>query len=124
MNAFIQQFRANSTWSRVGLVSDFPDLSLDNDCSRIAPQCKAFSIPKKEGPSVSKTPVEADLDVPGDLKDQVLVFKYKGNIHAIDHVCGYPFFVQIKLIPTSNALTRHSLCLRGASSTSKTLELS
>lgn len=100
MNAFIQQFRANSSWSRVGLASEFPDLSLDNDCSRIAPQCKAFSIPKKYGPSASNAPVEADLDMLGDLKDQVLVFKYKGNIHAIDHVCEYPLFVQVKLIST------------------------
>lgn len=29
---------------------------------------------------------EVDIDLPGDLKDQVLVFKYKGKVHAIDHV--------------------------------------
>lgn len=100
MNAFIQHFRANSSWSRVGLVSEFPDLSLDNDCSRIAPQCKAFSIPKNEGPLGSTTPEEADLDTPGDLKDQVLVFKYKGTVHAIDHVCAHPSFGRTKLIRT------------------------
>lgn len=100
MNAFIRQYRANPSWSRVGLASEFPDLSLGNDCGRIAPQCKAFSVPKKERPSVTKAPVEADLDMLGDLKDQVLVFKYKGNIHAIDHVCEYPLFVQVNLIST------------------------
>jgi hypothetical protein len=35
---------------------------------------------------VGQSPVETNLDMPGDLKDQVLVFKYKDKIHAIDHV--------------------------------------
>ncbi|GAB1192783.1 hypothetical protein APSETT444_001979 [Aspergillus pseudonomiae] len=79
MNPFIQ--RSQATWHRVGLVSEFPDLDLDKDCSRIAPSCKAFNIPKTNvGP-----PVEADIDLPEDLKEQVLVFKYKGKVHAIDH---------------------------------------
>lgn len=80
MNPFVQ--RSQAAWHRVGLVSEFPDLQLDNDCSPIAPSCKAFNIPKTNiGP-----PVEADIDLPGDLKEQVLIFKYKGKIHAIDHV--------------------------------------
>ncbi|KAJ5128861.1 hypothetical protein N7526_007027 [Penicillium atrosanguineum] len=37
-------------------------------------------------------PVEADIDTPGDLKDQVLVFKYKGKIHAVDHQCPHSAF--------------------------------
>lgn len=80
MNPFIQ--RSQAAWHRVGFVSEFPDLQLDNDCSPIAPSCKAFNIPKTNvGP-----PVQADIDLPGDLKEQVLVFKYKGKVHAIDHV--------------------------------------
>lgn len=94
MNPFIRQFQANGAWHRVGLASAFPDLSGDKDCSRIAPDCKAFSIPRKYGSSKPEAPVEADLDVPGELKDQVLVFKYKGNIHAIDHV-SQQFIVRV-----------------------------
>lgn len=86
MNPFIRQLQANATWHRVGLTSDFPDLGEDNECTRIAPSCKAFSIPKSGGSSDPKAPGEADLEAPGDLKDQVLVFKYKGAFHAIDHV--------------------------------------
>jgi hypothetical protein len=83
---FLTQSRANATWHPVGLASELPDLDLDKDAYRIAPRCKAFSIPKTEGTSEVKLPVEADIDMPGDLKDQVLVFKYKGKIHAVDHV--------------------------------------
>lgn len=85
MNFFRQPSQPGASWHPVGLASAFPDLSLDNDDCRIKPGCKAFSIPKTIGPQ--EAPVEADIDLPGnDLKDQVLVFKYKGKIHAIDHV--------------------------------------
>jgi hypothetical protein len=71
MNPFAQK-----VWHRVGLVSELPNL----DDDKIAPRCKAFKIP------VGQSPVEAELDMPGDLKDQVMVFKYKDKVHAIDHV--------------------------------------
>ncbi|KAB8235713.1 uncharacterized protein BDW43DRAFT_309047 [Aspergillus alliaceus] len=49
---------------------------------------KAFSIPNTNtGP-----PVKADIDLPRQLKDQVLVLKYKGKIHAIDHQCPHSSF--------------------------------
>lgn len=86
MNPFVWPGRADAAWHRVGLASAFPDLDLHKDAYRIAPRCKAFSIPKGQGPSGPDGPEEADIDLPGDLKDQVLVFKYKGTIHAIDHV--------------------------------------
>ena len=85
MNPFFRQARADAAWHPVGLASTFPDL-VDHDGYRMAPKCRAFSIPKKAGPSDPKVPEEADIDLPGDLKDQVLVFKYKGNFHAVDHV--------------------------------------
>jgi len=84
---FLTQSRANAAWYPVGLASALPDLDLVKDAYRIAPRCKAFSIPKNADTSEIQAPVEADIDMPGDLKDQVLVFKYKGKIHAVDHVC-------------------------------------
>lgn len=86
MNPFIRHSRADAAWHRVGLDSAFPDLSLETDSSRIAPRCKAFHISTANGSSEPSAPVEADIDLPGELKDQVLVFKYKGKIIAIDHV--------------------------------------
>ncbi|KAB8073598.1 hypothetical protein BDV29DRAFT_191649 [Aspergillus leporis] len=85
MNPFRQRSQLGAAWHPVGLASAFPDL--DHDGSRIAPRCKAFRIPKE-----SKAPVEADIDLPGDLKDQVMVFKYKGKFHAIDHQCPHSSF--------------------------------
>lgn len=71
--------RSNSGWHLVGLASELSNI--DDDC-RIVPRCKAFKIPRPNGPMER---VE-DIDLPGELKDQVLVFKYKGKYHAIDHV--------------------------------------
>lgn len=76
-----------AAWHPAGLASVLPDLSLDNDDCQITQACKAFTIPKTAGSQ--DAPVEADINLPGeDLKDQVLVFKYKGKVHAIDHVSG------------------------------------
>ena len=71
-------------WHLVGLASTFPDIALDNgaDC-QVTSSCKAFNIPKTGSP---ENPPQVDLYETGDLKGQVLVFKYNGNIHAIDHV--------------------------------------
>ena len=86
MHPFLRKARADAAWHPVGLASSFPDLGLDGDVSRIAPRCKAFSIPEADGLSEPEPAAEADIDLPGNLKDQVLVFKYKGKFHAIDHV--------------------------------------
>ncbi|GAQ46012.1 hypothetical protein AtubIFM56815_007180 [Aspergillus tubingensis] len=82
-------------WQRIGLTSDFPDVDSpenNGDC-RVTSQCKAFTIPKTPIPGASSAPVEAEIDGPlEDLKDQVLVFKYKGKVHAIDHQCPHSSF--------------------------------
>jgi hypothetical protein len=118
-------FRRNAgvAWQRIGLASELPDLHHDEGY-RIAPRCKAFNIPKEGG---SSEPVE-DIDMPGDMKDQVLVFKYKGKVHAVDHVSVHPGmrlpcrWDPAKLV-YSNVLTRHSRCHRAIYLTLKTLEL-
>ncbi|GAD95159.1 Rieske [2Fe-2S] domain protein [Paecilomyces variotii No. 5] len=88
MNPFVRVFQSGGAWHRVGLASEFPDISEDVDGCQITPSCKAFKIPKTEGES----PVEANIKLPGDLKDQVLVFQYKGSFHAIDHQCPHSSF--------------------------------
>ncbi|KAF9887202.1 hypothetical protein FE257_010456 [Aspergillus nanangensis] len=70
----------------------FPDLDLDKDCPVMAPRCKAFTIPQTNHARDVQPPTEADIEVPGNLKDQVLVFKYKGKMHAIDHQCPHSSF--------------------------------
>lgn len=85
MNPFIR--RSTAAWYSVGLASELPNL--DDDGQRVAPKCKAFAIP-------TNGPVERveDIDLPGELKDQVLVFKYKGKYHAIDHVSHVGSFAE------------------------------
>ena len=75
--------RSTAAWHSVGLASDLPDL--DEDGQRVAPKCKAFTIPTNG--AVERV---EDIDLPGELKDQVLVFRYKGKYHAIDHVSLAP----------------------------------
>jgi hypothetical protein len=123
MNPFRAPSRLDGAWHKVGLASAFPDLDIDYDGRRIAAKCKAFRIPNSNtnGPQEAKCPVEADIDLPGDLKDQVLVFQYKGKFHAIDHVSEMKTDMLNHADPSSNALTRRSHCRRGASLTLKTL---
>jgi hypothetical protein len=73
--------RPDASWHRVGRVSDFPEVSQDEAC-QVTTACKAFRIPNVKG----EVPTETDINLPGELKDQVMVFKYKGAVHAIDHV--------------------------------------
>ncbi|PYI02290.1 Rieske [2Fe-2S] domain protein [Aspergillus sclerotiicarbonarius CBS 121057] len=90
------QRSSNKGWQRVGLLSDFPDVDQapENDSCRVTPSCKAFTIPNTTANNASppSEPVQADIDIPGDMKDQVLVFKYKGKMHAIDHQCPHSAF--------------------------------
>ncbi|KAL3454218.1 hypothetical protein BJX65DRAFT_263010 [Aspergillus insuetus] len=87
MNPF-RVFQSGEPWQRVGQASEFPEISTDNEGCAITQSCKAFRVPKTKGEDV----VEASIDLPGDLKDQVLVFKYKGKVHAIDHQCPHSSF--------------------------------
>ncbi|CAI7637126.1 unnamed protein product [Penicillium glandicola] len=81
MNPFT---RETAGWHPVGLASEFPSI---DDNARIVPRCKAFNIPTK-----GVIEQVEDIDLPGVLKDQVLVFKYKGKYHAVDHQCPHSSF--------------------------------
>lgn len=85
MNPFRQR-QVGVAWQLVGLTSEFPDVGLEDNGSRITKSCKAFRIPKANTPQEPEGPIQANIRRPGDLKGQVLVFKYKGKFHAIDHV--------------------------------------
>ena len=83
----------------MGSVSSFPDIGEEDPRNLIQtricdakprPGCKIFHIPK-DAPSQAAE-VEVPLDIiesPShgeELTDQVLVFQYKGKVHAVDHV--------------------------------------
>lgn len=113
--------RQDPGWFSAGLASSFPDVGADPADSqslaqvrlcgaRQKPGCKAFYAPKD---NTTRTEVDIGDDAMGDavagsgLKDQVLVFQYKGKFHAIDHVsrpCPYKGHVQLSVASSNVAL--------------------
>lgn len=88
-------------WHLIGLLSSFPDISQDNERCHVLPACKTLSVPNaKSAQSRNRL---------SDLNDQVLVFKYKGFLHAIDNACCVPLSLGCKLTVASNVRTRRSL---------------
>lgn len=98
MKAFEETPQLGAEWFSVGLASSFPDLGFDNDnlakyrtCSAdLKPGCKVFQVPREDSLQSAEVTIREDgtlqrSDMKG-LKDQVLVFRYKGKFHAVDHV--------------------------------------
>jgi hypothetical protein len=96
-------FRSPSgdAWFSVGLASSFPDIGLDEvdgdlsqprPCnSRDKPGCKIFHVPAANSSQRTEVSVtEGETSSEEELKDQVLVFQYRGKFHAVDHVSA-PF---------------------------------
>ncbi|KAK7962104.1 uncharacterized protein PG986_002929 [Apiospora aurea] len=93
--------RRGDPWNFVGLASSFPNLDLDgkavserrpcNPEGSKAPGCKVYRVPRASNtPGVTEAS-EVDAGVPDTttLKDQVLVFQYKGKFHAVDNRCPH-----------------------------------
>ncbi|KAH8911639.1 rieske domain-containing protein [Coniochaeta sp. PMI_546] len=80
--------QASSDWFPVGRASSFPDLiSQPLLCKGDAtPGCKVFHIPQQDASQGAQVPI---ADIGMDLKDQVLVFRFRGQFHAIDHSCPH-----------------------------------
>ncbi|KAK1831450.1 hypothetical protein QBC39DRAFT_407889 [Podospora conica] len=115
MNPFRAWRRTENDWFPVGLTSSFPDLddttalSSPRPCTGLpapTPGCKAFHVPKDDPSKRQEVPIAedapasdtgADLDL--DLTDQVLVFRYRGKVHAIDHQCPHSSFPLSKGAP-------------------------
>ncbi len=85
----------NPDWFFAGLASSFPDVSSGDDGSSLSelyrcdddfkPGYRVFHVPRTGTSRV--TELEAgNSDARPDLRDQVIVFKYNGKFHAIDHV--------------------------------------
>ncbi|KAI5460093.1 hypothetical protein BGZ63DRAFT_406039 [Mariannaea sp. PMI_226] len=108
--------RPEALWFPVGLSSSFPDLGgFDDDglsnlgdarmCNaELKPGCKVFRIPQTDPSQGAEVPIledgGGDFDEDGfDLKDQVMVFQYKGKFHAVDHQCPHASFPLSKGIP-------------------------
>lgn len=70
-------------WHLIGLLSSFNDIQ-DNERSHVLPGCKTLSVPKADRSRANRL---------SDLDEQVLVFKYKGFLHAVDNAHSvFPFW--------------------------------
>lgn len=94
--------RPDTSWISAGPASSFPNLGEDAGSlirsrlcdAQLTPGCKIFHVPKDQPSQASEmhvSPESLESPVVGDeLKDQVLVFQYRGNFHAVDHVSFSP----------------------------------
>lgn len=105
----------SAAWFHVGPASSFPNIDPEVDSADLSqprpskcdsgppriPGCKVFNISREDGSRGREVTVQSgalEWDEDGedkeDLKDQVLVFRYRDKLHAVDHVrllsIGYP----------------------------------
>lgn len=95
-NPFRTPSRSGAEWFSVGPASAFPDLGDDGAVSQpkicgaddTKPGCRVFYVPKENSTQRTEVLITSDQDpeAVGDLTDQVLVFRFRGKIHAVDHV--------------------------------------
>lgn len=121
MNPFTAPSGAEVEWFSVGLASSFPNLGSDDDDGNLAkprickegaiPGCKVFNVPKEGSSQRTEVSVAAESFETREgrrgLKNQVLVFQYKGKFHAVDHVSEtWPLGLIVHCILVSTVVTR------------------
>ncbi|CCF40352.1 Rieske domain-containing protein [Colletotrichum higginsianum] len=101
MSSLRARSRSEAGWFLAGLSSSFPDLGADEGnlselrfCDAdLKPGCKVFHVPKSDSTQSTEMLMAPDVlnyaELEGDLKEQVLVFRYKGKFHAVDHKCPH-----------------------------------
>ncbi|KAM3433975.1 hypothetical protein MY4824_005708 [Beauveria thailandica] len=126
MNYFWPPTRPQAQWISVGPLAQFPDVGADEGnliqpraCNaKKLPGCRIFVVPKTDPsnaaeiaipPGAATSPSEGQ-----DLKDQVVVFRYRDKVHAVDHQCphnayplsnGTPFDIEDFGVVLSTGLT-------------------
>ncbi|KAI1770880.1 hypothetical protein F4818DRAFT_431356 [Hypoxylon cercidicola] len=99
-SAFTAPSRKGDAWFCVGPASSFPNitesgsvsLSEHQPCSgqNSAPGCKIFHVPDTDSSQARQIEGESILHSEGGgLSDQVVVFKYKDKIHAMNNRCPH-----------------------------------
>ncbi|TFB00613.1 hypothetical protein CCMA1212_007506 [Trichoderma ghanense] len=112
MSSLEESSPLGAQWFPVGLASTFPDLGYDEDnlakyraCGgpELRPGCKVFQVPRDDSSQSAEIDIREDgtlqrSEMKG-LKDQVLVFQYKGKFHAVDHKCPHSLYPLSQGIP-------------------------
>ncbi|KAI1436602.1 hypothetical protein GGR50DRAFT_197296 [Xylaria sp. CBS 124048] len=107
---FIAPSRKGDAWFFAGLTSSFPNLTESGadilheprPCGNrdLVPGCKVFRAPS--GDTSQAEQIEGDAMIAhngASLQDQILIFQYKGKIHAIDNKCPHSAFPLAKGTP-------------------------
>ncbi|KAG6039078.1 hypothetical protein E4U41_003346 [Claviceps citrina] len=120
---FLSRSRPDTTWVSAGLASTFPDLGDDmgslvearrcnsnsnsnnnsNDGHVRRPGCKVFRVPRDdpsryEEIAIADDGLEEGQSSGDELLNQVVVFRYRGRFHAVDHRCPHAAY------PLSNGM--------------------
>lgn len=102
MSALFSPFsrsRAGDAWFCAGPTSAFPNITSEDAGQLADPRpcqgdeaitagCKVFHVPRDDSSRAAEVPLTSSDAPPevGGLRDQVLIFQYKGKFHAINHV--------------------------------------
>ncbi|KAI0450653.1 hypothetical protein F5B21DRAFT_417390 [Xylaria acuta] len=107
---FIAPSRKGDAWFFAGLISSFPNLTESGadvlhehrpcENGESLPGCKVFHVPSNDVSHAEQIEVDAVTSHSGvALQDQVLIFQYKGKIHAVDNRCPHSAFPLAKGTP-------------------------
>ncbi|TQV92727.1 hypothetical protein V2A60_009192 [Cordyceps javanica] len=102
MSYFRPLMRPEAQWVPVGPLAQFPDVGVDDgnliqsrtcNAKKSQPGCRIFLVPKTDPSQVTEIAIPAGAATSPsegqDLKDQVVVFRYRGKVHALDHQCPH-----------------------------------
>ncbi|KAI0109587.1 hypothetical protein GGR51DRAFT_558279 [Nemania sp. FL0031] len=107
---FVAPSQTGNNWFFAGLTSSFPNL-IESGADVIreprvcengesVPGCKVFNIPADDVSQARQVEgKEMSLYNGAALQDQVLIFQYKGKIHAVDNKCPHSAFPLANGIP-------------------------
>ncbi|KAH8680767.1 hypothetical protein BX600DRAFT_504523 [Xylariales sp. PMI_506] len=104
-----QNRRGDGAWFPVGLASSFPDITPESsvagggvvsdmrfcDGGDLSPGCKVFQVARDRpgaASEVDSSEVAEAAYSARELRDQVLVFRYRGKIHAVNNQCPHSSF--------------------------------
>ncbi|KAL7628129.1 hypothetical protein AAE478_002327 [Parahypoxylon ruwenzoriense] len=107
---FTVQSRKGDAWFCVGLASSFPDITDSGSASLSehrpcadqdsAPGCKVYHVPPTDSSQARQVNRDSiTRSEGGGLWDQVLVFKYKGKMHAINNRCPHSAYPLSEGVP-------------------------
>ncbi|KAI1373648.1 hypothetical protein F4677DRAFT_213908 [Hypoxylon crocopeplum] len=109
VSPFIASSRRGDAWFCVGLVSSFPDITDSNSTSLserrscadqgLVSGCKVFHVPTTDSSQAHQIEDNLIFSAEGGLRDQVLIFKYKGKVHAINNQCPHSSYPLSEGIP-------------------------